>query len=507
MRPKGFQPKFCIEPHKNLGYFALNHINFALNHIKYLVFCIEPHKILKKCGHDVKLPLDSVHFAVIELKQEAHRKTNGVSKMKNEESTSTSLQIDPAKVVVKELRYLAELHPNSNNAMSSGDLELQTFFRDDTRYTHRTVDDKLPLPTDAPVYYYVLGVLQKARMDDPSTRIVVVNVRDIVDGIGLTRAKSSYEGVRAAIRRYGRLNIGILRPGQAEETEFRLFGYSPVGKASYRLDFSQDYIDEIENDTTKTHYLALRHILPLGGLATSLYALMQSFLFHGQLKIRSRTFCRMWLGEERGNEIPVSRAFSAYVKPRLAEIKEKTGWEITATKVGRADKAMYVFDTAAVPNAFDVAKGEGSNKTAVDTPKPKAPKATQKRNGSLDPSVIEALPESVRQDRGVASHLSGLSVDDAIAVINYVRKRNRKGFPQFLNGIAKNKDICLFAKELRKEAKASGVADGFTADEISTFSRLWKFFCNDGDEAIRGYCEQDGLDYDRLMEWVAATQG
>lgn len=431
--------------------------------------------------------------------------------MKNE-AQSPSLPLDPAKTVVKELRMLAESHPNRNNGMTARDIEIQTFIRGDVTLTHRTVGDTLPLPTDAPAYYYVLGVLGRARAKDESVRTIVVNVRDVVDGIGLTRAKSSYDSVRNALRRYSRLNVEIKSPVANGTTEFRLFGVSPVGAAAMRLDFSQDYLDALESDENQVHYLALRHILPLGGLAMSLYALMQTHLFHGnKLDVGARRFCRTWLGEERGGDIPVSRAFSAYIRPRLQEIADKTGWQIAAEKIGRADNARYVFATESVPQAFAVVKNgiEADTAEALDemVAETNARQAAAKKpdNAKVDaeeipaptvsPTVLSALPPASRSDKTFIAALAALQEADALAVIDYVKTNAKKGFGPLLSHLIRNKGLRSLVVDI-KEKKANEIPP-----DATKFRRIYRYKKDETEEQLRRYAAEEGIDADEMLRW------
>lgn len=438
--------------------------------------------------------------------------------MKNE-AQSPSLPLDPAKTVVKELRMLAESHPNRNNGMTARDIEIQTFLRGDVTLTHRTVGDTLPLPTDAPAYYYVLGVLGRARAKDESVRTIVVNVRDVVDGIGLTRAKSSYDSVRNALRRYSRLNVEIKSPVANGTTEFRLFGVSPVGAAAMRLDFSQDYLDALESGKNQVHYLALRHILPLGGLAMSLYALMQTHLFHSRkLDVGARRFCRTWLGEERGGEIPVSRAFSAYVRPRLQEIADKTGWTIAAEKVGRADDARYVFATESVPQAFAVVKNgiESDTAAALDelVDETNARQATQPAAKesvlatpepitapTISPTVLSAIPAASREDKTFIAALAALPEADAMDVIEYVKTNAKKGFGPLMNHLINNKGLASLAAEIN-EKKADVIPDGARKYWIA-----FKYMRDYAEHDIRKYADENGHDADDMLHWFATWKG
>ena len=423
--------------------------------------------------------------------------------IKNE---APSLPLDPARTVIKELRMLAESHPNGNNGMTARDIEIQTFLRGDVTLTHRTVGDTLPGPTDAPAYYYVLGVLGRARAKDESVRTIVVNVRDVVDGIGLTRAKSSYDSVRNALRRYSRLNVEIKSPVANGTTEFRLFGVSPVGAAAMRLDFSQDYLDALESGENQVHYLALRHILPLGGLAMSLYALMQTHLFHGnKLDVGARRFCRTWLGEERGGDIPVSRAFSAYIRPRLQEIADKTGWQIAAEKIGRADNARYVFATESVPQAFAVVKNgiESDTAAALDemVAETDARQAAAKVEAeeipatTISTTVLSALPPSSWDDKTFLAALAALPEADAMAVIEYVKSNAKKGFGPLMNHLINNRGLENLAAEI-KEKKANEIPQ-----EANLFHRVYRYKKDETEEQLRKYAAEEGLDADEMLRW------
>lgn len=423
---------------------------------------------------------------------------------------SPSLPLDPAKTVVKELRMLAESHPNHNNGKTARAIEVQTFLRGDVTLTHRTVGDTLPLPTDAPAYYYVLGVLGRARAKDASIRTIVVKIRDVVDGTGLKRGGTSYESVDAALCRYSRLNVAIKYPDKVDPTEFRLFGVSPVGVAALRLDFSQDYLDALESGKNQVHYFALHHILPLGGLATSLYALMQTHLYHSnKLNVGARRFCRTWLGEERGSEIAVSRAFSAYVRPRLQEIADKTGWAIVAEKIGRADDARYMFKTDAVPQAFSVIDtGETAATSALDEMADKSNTGQaahipfQETEVISDPilpaAVLSALPPEASSNRAVTAALASLSETDALVVTEYVRKNAKKGFAAYLNGILKVRTIKSLVAEIR--AKKSDEIP----PEATHFHRIYRYKKQETEGELRKYAAGEGLDADEMLRWFDA---
>ncbi|SOB57589.1 protein of unknown function [Pseudodesulfovibrio profundus] len=483
-----------------------------------MAFCTEPHEYFKKCDLNFTMSIDFTVSIKIEVKQQAQVLTSRYFKMAEEmknEAHSPSLPLDPAKTVVKELRMLAESHPNRNNGMTARDIEIQTFLRGKITLTHRTVGDTLPLPTDAPAYYYVLGVLGRARAKDESVRTIIVNVRDVVDGIGLTRAKSSYDSVRNALRRYSRLNVEIKSPAANGTTEFRLFGVSPVGAAAMRLDFSQDYLDALESGENQVHYLALRHILPLGGLAMSLYALMQTHLFHGnKLDVGARRFCRTWLGEERGGDIPVSRAFSAYVRPRLQEIADKTGWLIAAKKIGRADDARYVFSTKSIPQAFAVVKNgiEADTASALDklvdeTNKRQAAQPVAKESASdtpepipastVSPTVLSALPPASRSDKAFITALAALPEADAIDVIEYVKSNAKKSFGSLLNHLIHNKGLKSLVAEI-KEKKAEVVPDGARKYRIA-----YKYLKDRPEHEIREYADEKGHDADDMLRWFS----
>ena len=364
------------------------------------------------------------------------------------------LDVDAA--VVMELRYLAECPPNGT--WSDSDLLVQTYLYGDCVITHRTVGDTLPMPSDSPVYYYVKAALGRVRQNDNSVSSVTIKVRDVINGIGLTPASSSYESVRTAIARFSRLNVRIERP-DGSVSEFRLFGFRFIDPGTVRIDFAPGYLEEIDADDRKVHYLALGHVIRLGGLATSLYAILQSRLFHtGQSDVSARKFCRSWLGEERGNDIPVSRAYSSYLVPRIKEIAEKTGWEIAVEKIGRADKSRYVFTSVtAMPQAFavreqrldDVQSDALAAANAVVMPEPvSAPVQTKAPAPTLSATVIAALPPEAAENNLVVSALASVTESEAMSVISYVNSKNPKSFVAYLTGITKNRSIKSLVSEI-----------------------------------------------------------
>jgi hypothetical protein len=405
-----------------------------------------------------------------------------------------------------ELRYLAECPPNGT--WSDRDLLVQTYLYGDCVITHRTVGDTLPMPSDSPVYYYVKAALGRARQNDKSVSSVTIKIRDVINGIGLTVASSSYESVRTAIARFSRLNVRIERP-DGSVSEFRLFDFRVIDPGTVRIDFAPGYLEEIDADDRKVHYLALGHVIRLGGLATSLYAILQSRLFHtGQSDVSARRFCRAWLGEERGNDIPVSRAYSSYLVPRIREIAEKTGWEIAVEKVGRADKSRYVFKSiTAVPKAFGVREQrlEAVQSEAMAAANAQSIALAQAQDTAtapdspappLSPAVISALPPEAVADRLVVNALASVTEAQAMAVIKYVKKKNPKSFAGYLAGITKNRSIKSLVSEI-------GTANrSVMAATESNYKYVIDTLNACGHDSFVDLCKHRGVDPDTAIDWA-----
>ena len=429
--------------------------------------------------------------------------------------------------VVKDLRHLVENSPTGRERCPT---QLHSYTRNGKLCRHSTAATELPRECDAQTYYYILGMLQQARLDNPNDniRIIRVNVRDIVDGLGFTRARSSYNSVIDAMLRYGKLNIEIFNNGKLKDeadVDFRLFGIEKIKeRSSYKLEFTQFYLDLIEDDKELLHYIALDHLVRLSGLATQLYGILTTALYHEENRtvgftISARTFCKKLFGLERGSELPVSRVFISYIKPRLEEIEEKTGWKVNVAKEGRGENTEFTFFGEQAPNPFDVADIDSETRARIERKNPRAdkkkkeakkakkkattPKSQPAATVSLSNTVLSAMPEKARTQKRAIEILSDLIAEKGenatIAVIKEIISRKPRNFTKYLIGIVENDGL----EELADELTNNGTTGAHTANEVKGFKYILEIRDEYGEEKALEMAERRSIDYNAALEYEA----
>ncbi|MGE4424123.1 MAG: hypothetical protein AB7D39_17625 [Pseudodesulfovibrio sp.] len=465
--------------------------------------------------------------------------------------------------VIKQMR---DLTTNPVCTKTKGRVDEVRYETADKIFVARASEDGLPRPSDVPVFWFALEALQAKQnvardiaektgvAFDPRQHMTVkIPVDDI---LAATDRKIQTNNRKAAIRsldRYVDTTIEIeyrgdakrerRKDGRPDRYKFSMISTASHGTVAVEVSFTEQYLEVLDGLCKKEiRYLALDHVVRLSGTASQLYGILAEQLGHkragNEYKISARTLARKIFGEDRGGDkkgLPTSRFYAPYVTNALDEISEKTGWKIGSEKVGRGEDTTIVFWTAEirrdnvendgdrVPNAFEVARAavaqreleSAAGRSArcvnvvgtkrVDETPETAKTADTDYQHQLSPEVLAALPDASRNDKAVSDLLAPLSTAEAIALIEHCKRKSPSKPIGYLVGIAKRNNLQTVAAGLSKDAARAEALDGFTSAETATFGRTWRYICNDGDDAIREHCEQGGIDYDRLMSWVDAT--
>lgn len=462
------------------------------------------------------------------------------------------------------IRQMQDLTTNPVCTKTKGRVDEVRYETADKIFVARATEDGLPRPTDVPVFMFALEALQakqnterdiaeKTGVDfDPRQHMTVtIQVDDILAATDKKIQTNSRKAAIKSLDRYVDTTFEIeyrgdakkerRRAGRPDRYRFSMISTASHGTVAVEVSFTEQYLSVLDGlEKKEVRYLALDHVVRLSGTASQLYSILAEQLGHkkanNEYRISARTLARKIFGEERGGDkkgLPTSRFYAPYITNAIDEIAEKTGWKIGAEKIGRGEDTVLTFWTAEirrdniekdgdhVPNAWEVAK-------AARAQREKAARAqtsrevhfvgdkleNSKKNTThkttikpLSTEVLSAIPEASRNDKTVADLLSALSAAEAVALIEHCKRKSPSKPIGYLVGIAKRNNLKTVAAGLSKNADRDEALEGFTSEEIRTFRRTWRFISNDGDEAIREQCAQGGIDYERLMSWVAATKG
>jgi hypothetical protein len=370
----------------------------------------------------------------------------------------------------------------------------------------------LPRQCDVKIYYFCLGVRQQQADNGGDPRRVKLSFLDILRGCDMSKSKQNYENVREALLRYHGLQIHTINKDKGgKERLFGLFDAEIDGR-NVELMFSDMYLRVIEEEDTSPRLLAMEHLAGLTGLAIQLYCMMQTHLFSKETGTRdysasARMLTRKLFGEDRGQEMPVSSALTHYVRPALARIKKRTGWEINVEKEGRGDKCRWTFSTPAVPQAFevagisrdeDVAQHSGKKTEVKDKPEPVA----------LPDNVLSAIPAGYRKD-SKALEVMGRVVDKisdraAIILAESLDKPSTKSWAALLTSIDQREGIIAYTTELMEKADKKGTK---TLDEklVKKYIYLTGILRDTDDELFRETCAHYKINPDDALAWAEAN--
>ncbi|WFS63826.1 replication initiator protein A [Pseudodesulfovibrio thermohalotolerans] len=370
----------------------------------------------------------------------------------------------------------------------------------------------VPVDVDHAVLIFLLHSAQNSVDENGEwEKVLSPTFLDILKGVGKNRpGKADYDRVRESLYRYSTARIefheSFYERDQAGRQNrvsksFSILSYEidETGRPVIALDeifLRQLRRTKFYRNLSFTEYRKLTQ-----PLARRLFELLEKWtMSQDEWTIDARGLGKSLHMSERAASQIIKRVEAAIAKVNKATCGR---YEMVAEKVRHGVFNLtfsLVGERFSVNDELEKKAKKKAKKTRTESPlKPETPVKT------LSSEVLEALPEESRNDKTVTDLLAPLSTDEAVALIEHCKRKAQSKPIGYLVGIAKRNNLKTVAAGLSKNAAMAEALDGFTAEEISMFSRTWRYICNDGDESIREQCAQGGIDYDRLTAWVAAT--
>jgi hypothetical protein len=368
----------------------------------------------------------------------------------------------------------------------------------------------VPVDVDHAVLIFLLHSAQNSVDEDGEWKNELSpTFLDILKGVGKSRpSKADYDRVREALYRYSTARIefreSFYEKDQAGKKRhvsksFSILSYEIDETGRPKIALDEIFLRQLRRTKFYRNLSFAEYRKLTQPLARRLFELLEKWtMSQNAWTIDARDLGKSLHMAERAASQIVKR-----VETALAKVNKATGgrYEMKALKVRHG-----VFDLtfSLVGERFSV--NDELHKKKAKKFRTQTPKKPESQAQPLAQEVIAALPDASRNDKTVTTLLAPLAIDKAIALIEHCKRKSNRPIA-YLMGIAAKNDLKAVVAGLSKIAAKAEALEGFTTDEISIFSRTWIYISNDGDEAIREHCSQGGLDYDRLMEWVAATQG